>query len=110
MTRRGFHLKFIYETTNFTLIIKNRRILLSKLTHEDYLKRINVKNPGIKALEEYIDTKTKILHKCVCGNIWKVMPKNILKGQRCGCKATKIKSSHNDYVQKLKYKDIGRIH
>ena len=35
-------------------------------------------------MEEYINSKTKILHKHkICGLEWRVMPSNILRGQGC---------------------------
>ena len=34
---------------------------------------------------EYIDSKTKILHKCDCQREWMVTPNNVLKGKKCGC-------------------------
>ena len=37
----------------------------------------------IKSLEEYIDTKAKILHKHNCGHEWRVAPHDILRGNSC---------------------------
>lgn len=47
-----------------------------------YNERIRLAN--IICIEEYINTRTKIEHKClVCGCVWKTTPDNILQG--CGC-------------------------
>jgi len=58
-----------------------------KLSHDDYLNRLNKK--GIKSiipLEKYQTAKTKILHKCtVCNYEWQVAPSNILSGYGCPC-------------------------
>lgn len=53
---------------------------------EDYILELKSKKIKVKPLEKFINKSTKINHKCVCGNIWKIVPKNILKGQSCGCK------------------------
>lgn len=55
-----------------------------KKTTEQYKKELETKNPNIEVLEEYIDAKTNILHKClVCNNIWTARPYNILSGKGC---------------------------
>ncbi len=49
----------------------------TKLTHNEYLGKLNNVNPTIHPLEEYVDSHTPILHKClICGNEWKIAPSN----------------------------------
>lgn len=62
-------------------IISNNK----RLSHEDYLKRLSDNNiTDIIPLEEYVNAKTKILHKCLkCNNEWSVAPSNILSGYGC---------------------------
>lgn len=60
-------------------------------SHEEYLR--NLKNKNIKVLpkESYINSGTKILHECVCGDTWSVTPEKVLMGQNCSkCKRIKI--------------------
>lgn len=53
-------------------------------THDEYIKELEQLNPNIVVLGEYINKKTKILHRCnVCNNEWKTTPNTILNG--CGC-------------------------
>ena len=53
-------------------------------TTEEYKEELKSKNPNIICLEEYINNHTKILHKClVCGNTWKITPRNALIGVGC---------------------------
>ena len=53
-------------------------------THEQYIEDLKNKAPHIIPLENYIDARTKILHKCLKHNIeWKVRPNNIFNGNGC---------------------------
>lgn len=78
-----------------------------KKTHEEYVAELAIKNPDIKVLEEYIDSHTPILHKCLIHNVyWKAKPSNILDGRGCPeCKKMKIKNKnkkiHSQYVKEL---------
>ena len=55
-----------------------------KLTTEQFLEKLRVKNPGVQILGSYVDYKTHIRCKCVCGNDdWFVKPGNLLKGSLC---------------------------
>lgn len=60
-------------------------------THEQYVRELSVTNPNIEVLEEYVNSKTPILHKCkIDGNEWKAAPGNILFGQGCPkCQSSK---------------------
>lgn len=82
--------------------IKNRR-----KTHEQYVQELIDKNIPIDPLEEYVNCKTNILHKCkICGYMWDTKPCTILAG--CGCPICGIDESrkirmktHNEYVVEL---------
>ena len=55
-----------------------------KKTHEEYVEEVKLINPTINIIEEYIDAKTKILHKCNIDNTeWYAAPDNILAGKGC---------------------------
>ena len=76
-------------------------------TQDQYVEEVKLRNPNIEVIGQYVDSKTKILHKCLIHNVvWSVSPTNILKG--CGChQCLKEKISdkngidHNEYVVKL---------
>lgn len=77
-------------------------------SHEQYVSEINNANPNVIVLEQYIDAKTPILHKCLIHNFeWKVSPDGILHGYGCPkCKSdaisNKLGKSHEQYVSELK--------
>lgn len=53
-------------------------------THEQYVVELNISNPAIVVLEQYINTKTPILHKCLRDeNEWYISPSNALMGYGC---------------------------
>lgn len=53
-------------------------------THYKYVDEVNNINPDIEVIGEYINSQTKILHKCkLCGYEWEIVPNNILNGQCC---------------------------
>jgi len=57
----------------------------NNITNIDYLNRLNNKEIKIKPLDNYNGYDVKIRHKCTCGNIWRVSPRNVLKNVKCGC-------------------------
>lgn len=59
-----------------------------KLTHEEYLQKLQDKDIKVVPLEEYKGRNIKILHKCVCNNSWESTPGNILRNRLCGCGLT----------------------
>jgi len=77
-----------------------------KKTHEEYLKELKDKNIEVIPLENYINAKTKILHKCTCGTEWHIEPDFILGKRKCGCAK---KKTHEEYIKELKDKNIEVI-
>jgi len=67
---------------------------MKKLSNEEYKLKIG----NIKLIGIYINSHTKILHKCICGNEWEVSPSSVLKGSTCGCKS---KKTHIEYLEEL---------
>ena len=87
--------KGIKETTKCNCnLVKN---------HETYIKRLNEKKINTIPLEKYVNTSTKIKHKCICGNIWNVNPNTVLLGNKCK------KCTIFDYNKELKNKQIDVI-
>lgn len=76
---------------------------LRKTTEEYKNELINI-NPNIDVLEEYIDAKTPILHKCKLDEYeWLASPDSILRGTGCPlCAKKRISESkrktHQEYV------------
>lgn len=82
---RKFH-KVVGEKSYYCNDCSNKNISAKKaLSNDDYLARLNDKNiTDIIPLEEYVNAKTKILHRCLkCNNEWSVRPDNILSGYGC---------------------------
>jgi len=77
-----------------------------KKTQNWYIKKLVDKDIKVVPLENYIDTKTKILHKCTCGNEWNINPNNVLVGQKCGCIIGPKNNTNEWYLEKLKEKGI----
>ena len=62
--------------------IKNKNIKL----HDEYVKELNMINPDIEVVGEYMGANTSILHKCkIDGHMWNAKPANILSGKGCPC-------------------------
>jgi len=74
----------------------------------DYLAKLKEKEIKVIPLEKYINMKTKILHKCTCGNEWNVQPSNVLNDVKCGC-TRKTPKSILFYKNSLKEKGIDVI-
>ena len=98
-----------------------RRIAEShRMTNEEYTERLKEINPNIIALEEYINSQTPILHKCLIdGYEWKIRPKNTLNGVGCPeCYESKgerkiriwLEKNNIDYIHQHKYEDCKDIY
>ena len=63
---------------------KTRDTTTGRKSEEEYDKDLLDTHKGsIVRLGDYINSSSKILHKCVCGNSWKVLPSNVLHGSAC---------------------------
>ena len=82
---------------------------MRKKTHDEYIVDVSMKNPNIDVIGIYINSDTKIMHKCrVCGHTWEAFSFNILKGSGCPKCANNKKSKDraltiSEYVEKLIY-------
>ena len=55
-----------------------------KKTKELYVKEIENKNLSVEVIGDYVDARTKILHRCkICGKEWMATPDTILHGHGC---------------------------
>lgn len=76
-----------------------------KMTHNDFVERLNSLQPNIIPLAEYINIDTSIRIKCkVCGYIWSTQPYHLVaKYNRTGCPkcANKARRTHDDFVEEI---------
>ena len=76
-------------------------------THEEYVEELKIKNPNTEVIGKYINSKTKIEHRCIIHDEkWFMSPVNALKGSECKyCHSEKCSTiftkSHEDYVKEL---------
>lgn len=55
-----------------------------RLTNEEFLKRLKVKNKNVDVLSKYTGALNKVKCKCkICNNIWYITPANLLDGHGC---------------------------
>lgn len=70
-----------------------------KKTHQQYVDEVAKVNPNIEVIEQYIDSRTHILHRCKFdGYVWKPSPTNVLHGHGCPMCSGNIKRTHEQYV------------
>ena len=76
--------------------------MVRRKTHEEYVKELSIKNPNIEVVERYVNTATKIKHRCLIdGFEWNVAPATILRGHGCPQCNGGVKITHDEYVDKL---------
>lgn len=79
-----------------------------KITHEEYVQRVAKINPEIEVLGVYVNSTTKILHRCkIDGFEWYATPSSIIS-QKTGCpkcslvrRISKKTKTHEQYVEEL---------
>jgi len=85
------------------------RGMRKKKTHEQYVRKLAIKNPIFEVVGRYINDSTAILHRCkgcdnkdnlynlYCRNERRIVPSALLSGYTMYCK----KRKHEEYVKKL---------
>lgn len=67
-----------------------------KITHEDFVKRIENIDPNIAIISTYKNAKSKVLVQCkLCGQMWYMRAGHLLQGH--GCKKCKIEENKINY-------------
>lgn len=77
---------------------------MRKKTHEEYVEELKVKNPTVEVIGKYVDSHTKIMHKCLndgCGYEWEAAPNNIIRGRGCPKCNGKINRTNEDYINQV---------
>lgn len=75
-----------------------------KLTHEEFIKRINlIHNKEIIVLEKFQTTQTKIKFQCLKDNhIWDATPNHVLQGRGCPKCSKRARRTHESFVEEIK--------
>jgi hypothetical protein len=84
------------------------------LTHQDYLNRLAERGIKVIPIETYVSMRTKIKHRCVCGNEWDSKPINVLNGWLCGCERSRgeveirewLNCHGNEFQQEYSFPDL----
>lgn len=72
------------------------------------MSQVKTINPSIEVVGEYINSQTKILHRCkLCDYEWNIVPNNILNGQ--GCPQCNASHGENDIERYLNQHNISYI-
>ena len=75
---------------------------MKKKTHEEYVVELKNKNPNLEVVGEYINAKTKVLHKCrTCNYEWYCLPSHALNSKNCPMCNGSVKYNHEEYVEKV---------
>lgn len=70
--------------------------------HNQYIQDLVLINPNIEVVEQYMTSKTPIIHRCkICGYQWKTKPNTVLCGRGCPKCSGVVKRSHENYVQDI---------
>lgn len=87
----------------------------NRKTHEEYLEAVSEIHPDIEVIETYINSCTKIKHKCkIDNNVWYSCPSEILRGRGCPkCGRKRIIQAHikthDEYIEKIKNNNLSVI-
>lgn len=79
-----------------------------KRTHVEYVNELLIKNPNVKVIGQYTNSKASIMHYCLIHNVsWKTAPARVLQGCGCPeCKKEKFRQvrckTHQQYIQEVK--------
>lgn len=73
-----------------------------KKSHDQYVYEVSKINPFIEVVEQYINARTPIMHRCkIDGHEWSVAPYVILRGDGCPKCAGNAKKTHDEYVKEV---------
>jgi len=61
-----------------------------KFSKQDLIHRLSIESPNITLVGEFVNTHTKTLFRCLCGNLWEAKPNDIRN--RNGCRQCAVKS------------------
>lgn len=71
-------------------------------THEQYVQEVTLLRNDILVSEQYINARTKIMHKCLhCHYEWKISPDKVLQGHKCPVCSGKIIGPAPEYKNSI---------
>lgn len=82
---------------------------MAKKTHQQYEDELFEKELNFLPLENYIDSKTPILHECINGHKSKIRPDNILRGHSCAKCFGNARKTLDEYNEQLFGRDIKAL-
>lgn len=75
---------------------------MKRKTHEEYVAELAVKNHSVTVVGDYVNTDTKITHRCSEGHEWDGQPHSILRGSGCPtCYSNTKERTHAEYVAEV---------
>lgn len=75
--------------------------MAKKKTHDEYVKDVEKINSNIEVIGKYVNTRTKILHRCkLDGYEWMAKPNNIIIGTGCPLCGNKLKTTET-FIKEL---------
>jgi hypothetical protein len=87
------------KCTELNILSKKKEKPIRNKSTEQYKSELRKINPLLVVLEEYINNKTPILHKCLgCGTVKKSYPKDKLRGD--GCNICSHKNNRGNLLNK----------
>lgn len=81
---------------------KNRHT--TRLSNEEFLRRLQKAHPGYAALEEYKTSHTKIAFKCDKGHVFKAKPADIIGQRGTGCRICAVnrqRTTQEEFLKRL---------
>jgi hypothetical protein len=91
--------------------MKGGEDMARKITKEEYVVQLKIKNPKLELLGDYTNNHTKTPHRCNIHNIvWDIDPNHALRGHGCReCalegQRNKRRKSEKQYVEELSKKN-----
>ena len=80
---------------------------MKRLTTQEFIERLNIANPNVKVIGEYLNWRTKIHVKGKkCGHEWLGNPSDLLSGHGCPkCRyinnSKRTRMSHEIFIERL---------
>lgn len=71
-------------------------------SHDEYVSLLKEVNPNVVVIDKYINSQTKILHKCLIHDFeWSIIPNSVIAGHGCPKCGNNYRMSHKEYVDKV---------
>ena len=72
-------------------------------TNKEFIEELKEINPNVQLLEEYANSRKKVLCKCLIDNYeWKARPDQLLQGHACPKCSGRAKKEHDTFVKEIR--------